>query len=79
MRHSREQLKRVSAACYKAALDGRLRHRPAVEPENDPHFQAAIRRAKVEHAATRQDADAGADVAGEADDPAPAAVVPKRG
>ena len=77
MRHAREQLKRVSAACYRAALAGRLRHRPAVEPENDPHFQAAIRRAKVEHAATRQDADAGADAAGAADDPADAGPVPK--
>ncbi len=75
MRHSREQLKRVSAACYQAALDGRLRHRPAVEPENDPHFQAAIRRAQVEHAATRQDADA----VEEADDPSDAGSVPKLG
>ncbi len=79
MQHSREELKRVSAACHQAALDGRLRHRPAVEPEDDPHFQAAIRRAKAEHAATRQVADAGPDATGGAEGGAQAAAVPRRG
>ena len=75
MKYSHEFLDRVSAACHQAALDGRLRHRPAIAPEDDPHFQAAIREAKAAHAATRRETEAEAD----ADDAADAASVPKLG
>ena len=55
MRHSRETLMRVSAACHQAALDGKLRHRPAIDPEDDPHFQAAIRKFRADQAAKAAD------------------------
>jgi len=55
MKYSYDFLDRVSAVCHQAALDGRLRHRPAIDPEDDPHFQAAIRRFRAEQAAKEAD------------------------
>lgn len=75
MKYSYDFLDRVSAACHQAALDGRLRHRPAVEPEDDPHFQAAIRKFCAEQARKQQDADPEVDP----DDPSDAGPVPKLG